>query len=104
MSIEKPNKLLAQWVSEELTIERAIGQMLQHVASLYRQLKAQQERDTALKQSQRDSDKNLAQLKVEVAQLKREVAYLQHNQTRILDLMGLPSSKPPAKRGRPPKG
>jgi hypothetical protein len=38
MSAEPPHKLLAQWQQGDLTVDRAIGQLLQHVAALQKQL------------------------------------------------------------------
>ena len=40
MSAEPPHKLLSQWQQGDLTVDRAIGQLLQHVAILQKQREA----------------------------------------------------------------
>lgn len=38
MSAEPPQKLLSQWAQGDLTVERAVGQLLQHIVALQKQL------------------------------------------------------------------
>jgi hypothetical protein len=38
MSAEPPQKLLAKWQQDDLTPEQAIGQILQHLAAIYKLL------------------------------------------------------------------
>jgi hypothetical protein len=38
MSAETPEKLLAKWAQKDLTVEQAIGHLLQHLVALHKQL------------------------------------------------------------------
>ena len=38
MSAEPPQKLLAKWQQGDLTVEQAIGQLLQHLVALHKLL------------------------------------------------------------------
>ena len=88
MSIEKPNKLLAQWSTAELKVERAIGQILQHIVALYNELTQAHAR--------RQSMQN------EIKQLKQTVKTMQAQIDALVDFTGMPPDhKPKRGRGRP---
>jgi hypothetical protein len=38
MSADPPQKLLSKWQQGDLTVEQAIGQLLQHLAAVYKLL------------------------------------------------------------------
>jgi hypothetical protein len=50
MSAEPPEKLLSQWAQGDLHPDRAIGQILQLIAALQKQLDSLQQQLAALKQ------------------------------------------------------
>ncbi|MDM8518990.1 hypothetical protein QUF64_03020 [Anaerolineales bacterium HSG6] len=90
MSIEKPTKLLAQWSTAELKIERAIGQILQHIVALYNELTQAHAR--------RQSMQN------EIKQLKQTVKTMQAQIDALVDFTGMPPDhKSKRGRGRPRK-
>jgi hypothetical protein len=38
MSAESPDKLLAKWAQGDLTVEQAVGYLLQHLVAIYKLL------------------------------------------------------------------
>jgi len=49
MAVEPPTELLRRWKAEELTVEMAIGQLLQHVSQLQTDISSLQHVVTALR-------------------------------------------------------
>ena len=93
MSTERIKKLLQKWTLEKLTVERATGQLIQHVDMLWDEAKG-----LSLK---------LLQLVNVQTEAKQERAYMQAEIDRLLkhkELKPLDRTKPPKRRrGRPRK-
>jgi len=82
MSTDNPEKLLSQWRVAQLTVERAIGQILQHIVALYTGL--------------HEAGQKRQQLRNDLDHLKGQVeALVAHTK--------LPADSKPKRRGRPRK-
>jgi glycogen synthase len=100
MSTDSPHELLKQWHAETLTLERGLGQLLQHLIKLYDEIRVGQERRGRIQNAIDAGNVNWANLKLEVDQLKNMVKALNANVEQLLEHTGLPPVKITAK----PKG
>jgi hypothetical protein len=53
MSKHPPEKLLQLWINEDLKVEQGIGQLLQHLVALSKQLEALEQRIRQVEQAQK---------------------------------------------------
>ena len=93
MSVEPIKKLLQKWKLEKLAVERATGQLIQHVDMLWDEAKGLSLKLLQLVNVQTEAKQERAYMQAEIDRL------LKHNELKPLD-----RTKPPKRRrGRPRK-
>lgn len=75
--------LLKQWKQETLTVEMAIGHLLQHVVQMQADIETGQHRRTTMQQISQANSVNWANLKIEVEDLASLLQAIKANQIQL---------------------